>query len=378
MVRSKTLLAVAMILTVLGYEARAQDIKWSGGGLFLVDYDRSTAVNDNRNSGVTKITTQEKNVVFGMYWLDADAEINKNLSFGARLSNISASMWNALMVEGSTASSQWVTFQHAYVKFNANPLPLVFRVGLLPVDRNMEPLQAHFTPQKTSWGSFWKATMGNILGVNVQFPILSGETKIDGDVTVSKFKNGDGRIVVRETGKPDTIVPDDDSLDTIVAFAISRGLFQIKPLMAVRSPVGGPFSRLTYGFTGFYNYSPRFSISFGMGFSALSTGNPRNSTDPNAQDNRTMFLRLVPVVSLGPGNLTCDLKYSTYVDKSKEKDVLYRYPVADFKYSFKVHENLTIVFPFVRYLGEFNNNDNTDIHYSKNRLCTYIVLVFTS
>lgn len=358
-------------------EARSADIKWGGGGLFLWDYDSSAEVRNNKTTGVMKKTTLRKNVVFNMYWLDADAKINDDLSFSARLSNMSAAKWNALMVEGTGSSgSEVVAFQHAYASFNAPSHPsLKFNVGLLPVDRNMEPLQAHFTPQQTSWSSFWKATMGNIEGVNVQFPVHSGATKIKGGVTVSKFQNGTGRKVVSQTGVPDVVVPDNDQVDTIVSFPVSRGAFQFTPLAALRYSVSGLPPRATYGFTSSYVYSPRFNISLGTGFSSCDTGYPRGSADPNAQDNRTMFLRFVPAFGLGKGQLMLDMKYSTYLDRNAARNVFYRYPVVDLKYSFKMHENLTIVFPFVRYLGASYKDPNTNIHYSKDRVCTYFVVV---
>lgn len=356
--------------------AQAGEVTWGGGGLFLWDFDRSAEVSSNHNTGVNKTTTLQKNVAFDMFWLDADARINDDLSFSARLSNISAAKWNALMVEGTgSAGSEVISFQHAYAGFNFPATDLRFRVGLLPVDRNMEPLQAHFTPQKTSWGSFWKATMGNIEGVNVQFPVSSGAVNMEGDLTISKFKNGDGRKVVSVPGHPDVITADDDWTDLIASLPMTMGKFQFRPLAAVRSSVGKGGARFTEGFTSSYNYSKGFNVSLGAGYSAYNSGDGVNSSDPDAENSRTVFVRVVPTVGVGKGQLMLDLKYSTFLDKSKTRDVLHRYPVADLKYSFKVHNNLTIVFPFVRYLGESYKDRNTKIRYTKDRLCAYIVFV---
>jgi hypothetical protein len=355
------------------------DITFGGGVLSLYMYDY---YNDKLSTpATTKETAQGKNVTFNLIWLDTDAKINDKLSISTRLSNLSSTKWDAIMLGDPDSTVPFVSFQYAYMKFALEKAAVM--IGLLSVDRNMEPLEAHYTPMKTSWKSFWKATMGSMEGFNVEYPLYEKEAvKAKGDITVAKYAPGEGEKTIHQTGIPDTTVYEYDSIDYILSFPIAYQTWSVKPVFALRTcadgndaATGGSDYRFTWGLTGAHTFSKAVSLSAGVGISSFNNSHTRDLPGHSPQNNETVFLRVVPVVKLAKGSLTLDMKYSNYLDKSRQQKVLYHYPVADLKYSFKVHNNLTIVAPFFRFLGEYYDDDNLRVHYQKNRLCTYIVFV---
>lgn len=368
----------------------AAEFEFSGGGLSMFTLDISFDKLEYESDSTVK-TNYRTDRIIHWFWLDANLELNNYFSFGTRICNMSAEKLASLDLGNEVDEVSWASFQYGFIELKTKPV--IIKTGLLPVDRNIEPLECHFTPQKTSWTSFWKSTLGAIPGFSLNIPLIHGKddnklmeqsqkTRFALEFTFSTHNNGKGKTVVERTGMPDSCNYDWDTWDLIFSMPISSGGFSIKPLIAVRTcndgcnpKTGDGDMRISFGFSSKYKIWDNFIIPFGAGFSSFDNKNTRDIEGYISQKNSTMFFRIAPAIAIGPGKLICDMKYSTFKDKTGENNVIYQYPAADLKYIIQVHKYLTIVGPRVRIFSEFYDDANKGEKYSKFRFCPEFILV---
>jgi len=390
------------------------DVKFRGGAVSMLHLEYLSETSDYPETDFSREVTQEKTLTYHIYWLEANAEVNSNLSFDARISNANATKLWRWTAEGEPQEDvAWISFQYAYM--NVKTVPATFKIGLLAVDRANEPLEAHFTPKKTSWTPFVAATMGSLKGASINIPLVGGKTSgasgfgLATDFTVSVHSAGTGKTTIKEK----SVIPPEEkkynwpSLDFILRFPVSAGTFSIEPLFALRTfaddtlrfnPSDGKGDhRFSYGFTGSYRISRKFDLGYGLGFSSFNNehtegefvgsriiSNQVVDVFNSKQHNSTMFAKLRPNLIIGQGALIGEVKYSTFNDKSFDEDFTFHYVNASILYFFRAYKRLMLM-PCLRFFGEFYDNPNKHeeddanvigpVEYSKIRICPQMIVV---
>ncbi|MDD5092414.1 MAG: hypothetical protein PHQ23_16055 [Candidatus Wallbacteria bacterium] len=375
-----------VIALLLFTSLHAAEYKFSGGALTLMRNDYSVERSFNYNTRIQKKTTKENFSTVDWYWMDADAKVTSDLSFSFRLCNMTASKLNSLNLNETQQDVEWLSFQYGYIQCLEKNR--TYRLGLVPVDRNAEPLEVHFTPQKTSWTSFWNSTLGSVRGGAIHWKQInkcaSNEVQpafnIDASFVVSVNNDGAGTTVIQQALTSEVRIEDRDSLDFIVSFPMTRKQLSLTPVLALRTKEDGARpddgkgdTRFSYGLTGQKKYSSKLTVPFGIGFTSFDNDRTRFVKGHARQDNESMYVRISPNYAVGKGRLVCELKYSTFEDHSKAATVTHKYPSVDVKYISRFKEKLVTLAPRVRFFGEYYKDPNTNVKYSKIRFCPEVV-----
>ena len=393
----------------------AGKLNLSGGAATFLHFERLKETSNFPETAYTKEVVQLKNLTYNIYWLDASARLNPAIDFTTRISNVSATrLWRWTMEGEPQDDTAWMSFQYAYIGVKSKSTR--FELGYLAVDRANEPLEAHFTPQKTAWTPFAVATMGSIRGASVSLP-LKGRAmeknrppflRTEGlalglDFTTGINTDGTGVTTTRQPNldPAESKTYNPPSLDFILRFPLATGALRLEPLLALRShadedlesnPHNGHGDwRGSYGFTGSYIFSPAFSARGGIGFSRFSNVHTRNQflgtkvvgdqaveVYSAVKDNATTYMTLRPQWQLGPGALIGEVKYSTYRDNAAVQAYTNHYLNASVMYFVRVYPQLMIM-PTLRYYRQSydNPNEHAQVDYDKSRVCPQLLLALT-
>ncbi|MDD2717369.1 MAG: hypothetical protein PHW04_15880 [Candidatus Wallbacteria bacterium] len=389
--RKKTvILALSLCMAMNLYSS---EFKFSGGALTLMRDEHSVEKIRNYTTHIEKKTSKDQFSSINWYWLDADRDLNEDISLAFRVCNITASKLNNITLEQTGGDEvEWLSFQYAYMKIdNENQ---AYRLGLVPVNRNDEPLEVHFTPMKTSWTSFWNSTLGSVKGAAISWDAINKKGKptrevedrptIDANFTVAINTDGRGNTIIQQAGTKEIKTMDDQSLDFVLSFPVESKAFRLKPILALRTMADGSRPddgkgdyRFSYGFTGEKDVSKKLKVPFGIGWSSFENNSTRNVTGHAYQNNDSMYMRVAPAFSLNKGKLVCELKYSTYNDLSKASAVLHKYPALDIKYISIYKKKLITLAPRVRFFGETYTDENTNTKYAKVRIAPEVIFFLT-
>lgn len=428
MSRRTTLTAFVLCVLAAACPVRAQEemeprpgvarsrVEFSGGAATFVHCEHMSEEARYAETHYERETTTDKELTYYIFWLDAKAGINDALSFTGRLSNTNATrLWRWTMDGEPQDDLAWVAFQYAYVTVQTVPAEVAF--GLLEVDRANEPLEVHYTPDRTAWTPYAIATRGSLKGVSIRRHLLgkpvdrrlppqlrrSERLSVGSDLALGVHAEGTGRTTV----SAGTVEPSEEktynwpSLDFIMRFPIYRGSLSLEPLVALRShaddalkcnPDNGKGDwRTSLGFAGSYTFSPRLSARVGLGYSSFSNDDTRGAYMGSrvvgdqvvelfnaAQDNATLYMTFRPQLMLGGNALVADLKYSVFENRAPERAFDTRYLNASLLYFWRYKTKLMLM-PMLRlYAQNYENpNDHERVDYSKIRICPQLLVAVT-
>jgi hypothetical protein len=427
---NKGTVLIAFLLWVIAgaFPARGQDemaprpevakghVEFSGGAATFLHFEHSSEEAKYPETAYKRETTQDKQLTYHIYWLDAKAEINDALSFTARLSNTNATkLWKWTMDGEPQEDIAWIAFQYGYMSVKTGFAD--FAIGLLEVDRANEPLEVHFTPDRTAWTPYGVATRGSIKGASIRRPLLgrpvdmrlppqlrrSQALSIAGDLTVGVHAEGTGKTTV----KSDTVEPPEEttynwpSLDFILRFPIYKGPLALEPLVALRShaddalkcnPGNGKGDwRTSLGFSGNYTFTRSVSARVGVGYSSFSNDHTRDAYMGSrvvgdqvvelynaTQDNASLYLTFRPQLMIGGSALIADVKYSIFENRAPEQTFDTHYLNASLLYFWRYRTKLMLM-PMLRVYSQSyeNPNDHERVDYSKVRVCPQFLVAVT-
>lgn len=390
-------------------------VELSGGAATFLTFERLRETSTHSETAYSKEVTQLKNLTYHIYWLDLRSRLNEALDFNARISNTNATkLWRWTMEGEPQDDLAWMSFQYAYLGVKVRSAHLDF--GYLSVDRANEPLEAHFTPDRTAWTPLAVATMGSLRGVSLAVPLLgrlpdrnalpglpSKAPSLGLSFTTAVNSDGTGMTTIKETDvdPQETKKYNWPSLDFILRIPYSAGGLSFEPLLAVRthadedlksSPGDGKGDcRLSGGLTGNYAFSSKVSLRCGLGFSRFRNPDTRDEflgtrvvgdqtvdVYSAVKDNATVYLTCRPQWRLGPGALIGEVKYSTYRNAAPDLAFTTHYANASVMYFLRFHERLMFMPTLRLYTQSYDNpNEQEEVDYSKTRICPQALIAVT-
>jgi len=397
-------------------QAPASRVTLSGGAATFVHFERMSEEARYPETAYTRETTSDKELTYYIYWLDVKAQLNDALSFTGRLSNTNATrLWRWTMDGEPQDDLAWVAFQYAYVTVRTAPAEFAF--GLLEVDRANEPLEVHYTPDRTAWTPYGVATRGSLKGVSIRRQLLGpavdrrlppqlrrSETLSAGaDLTLGVHAEGTGKTTVEsETVTPSVKTTYNwPSLDFILRFPIYRGRYFLEPVVALRShaddvlkcdPDNGRGDwRTSLGFAGTCAFSPRVSARAGIGYSRFRNDDTRGAYLGSRvvgdqvvelfnaeQDNASLYLTLRPQITFGGNALIADVKYSVYENRAPERTFDTTYVNASLLWFWRYRTQLMLMPALRVYAQSYENpNEHERVDYSKVRICPQLLVAVT-